>query len=61
MGFFRKIYIKKNFIPNYIESDAIDLISLLLVPNPKKRLGYGSNGANDIKQHEFLMELIEII
>ena len=51
------LYKKKIFMPNYVCKEAIDLISLLLVPNPKKRLGYGPNGANDIKKHEFFADI----
>ena len=47
------LYKKKVFMPTYVSKEAIDLISLLLVPNPKKRLGYGPNGASKIKEHEF--------
>ena len=40
-------------MPDFISLDAKDLISLLLVPNPKKRLGYGPDGAKKIKDHPF--------
>ena len=38
----------------YIKS-AKDLISKLLEPNPRKRLGY--NGADDIKRHKYFKEI----
>ena len=40
-------------MPEFITSEARDLISLLLVPNPKKRLGYGPDGAKKIKEHPY--------
>ena len=48
-----KIYEKKIAFPNNIDKDAEDLIKKLLVINPKKRLGYGPNGSDDIKNHPF--------
>ena len=47
------LYKKKITIPEYITPEAKDLISLLLVPNPKKRLGYGVDGAKKIKEHSY--------
>ena len=47
------LYKKKITIPEFISPEAKDLISLLLVPNPKKRLGYGPDGAKKIKEHPF--------
>ena len=45
-----QIYIKKKItLPEFVTSEAKDLISQLLVPNPKKRLGYGLDGAKKIK------------
>ena len=40
-------------IPDYISDEAQDLINKLLEVNPKKRLGYGNDGANKIKQHPY--------
>jgi serine/threonine protein kinase len=46
------IYIKKKItIPEYVTPEAKDLITQLLVPNPKKRLGYGVDGSKKIKDH----------
>ena len=47
------LYKKKVTIPEYVTAEAKDLISQLLVPNPKKRLGYGKDGAKNIKQHSY--------
>ena len=33
--------------------DRKDIISKLLNPNPKKRLGYGLDGAKNIKEHAY--------
>ena len=40
-------------MPEYITLEAKDLISLLLVTNPKKRLGYGPEGSIKIKAHPY--------
>ena len=47
------LYTKKVTYPDYISDEAKDLISKLLVVEPKKRLGYGWDGANKIKEHPF--------
>ena len=47
------LYKKKILIPDYVCEDAKDLITKLLVIEPKKRLGYGENGAKKIKHHPF--------
>jgi len=47
------LYKKKISIPEYVTSEAKDLISQLLIPNPKKRLGYGPDGAKKIKEHPY--------
>ena len=47
------LYKKKIKIPDYITPEAKDLISLLLVPNPIKRLGYGPEGSKKIKAHPY--------
>ena len=47
------LYKKKITIPEYVTEEAKDLISQLLVPNPKKRLGYGEDGAQKIKEHRY--------
>ena len=46
-------YRKKVTIPEFVTPEAKDLISQLLVPNPKKRLGYGLDGAKNIKEHAY--------
>ena len=47
------LYKKKISLPDQISSEAKDLISQLLVPNPKKRLGYGPDGGKKIKSHPY--------
>jgi serine/threonine protein kinase len=47
------LYKKKITIPEYVTAEAKDLISNFLVPNPKKRLGYGPDGAKKIKEHPY--------
>ena len=47
------LYKKKLQFPRHMDEDAKDLINQLLVPEPKKRLGYGPNGAEKIKKHPF--------
>ena len=47
------LYKKKITLPEFVTSEAKDLISQLLVPNPKKRLGYGLDGAKKIKEHPY--------
>ena len=47
------LYKTKILIPDYVTKEAQDLITKLLVVNPKKRIGYGENGSNKIKQHPY--------
>ncbi len=47
------LYKKKITIPEYVTPEAKDLISKLLIPNPKNRLGYGKDGAQKIKDHPY--------
>ena len=47
------LYRKKITIPEYVTEEAKALISQLLVPNPRKRLGYGEDGAQKIKEHRY--------
>jgi len=47
------LYKKKISIPEFVTNDAKDLISKLLIPNPKNRLGYGKDGAKNIKEHPY--------
>ena len=47
------LYKKKITLPEFVSSEAKDLISQLLVPNPKKRLGYGPEGGTAIKNHPY--------
>ena len=47
------LYKKKITLPEFVASEAKDLISQLLVPNPKKRLGYGLDRAKKIKEHPY--------
>jgi len=48
-----KIYEKKIEFPKNINKDARDLVEKLLVVDPLKRIGYGPNGSEDIKEHPF--------
>ena len=45
------------FIPDYVSREAVDLIKKLLVTNPKKRLGSGSEGAEKIKNHPYFKDV----
>lgn len=47
------IYKRKIIIPDYVSNEANDLISQLLIPNPKRRLGHGIDGAEKIKAHPY--------
>ena len=51
------LYKKKISIPEYVTNDAKDLISKLLIPNPKNRLGYGKDGAKNIKEHPYFSDI----
>ena len=48
-----ELYKKKLQFPRHMDEDAKDLINKLLVIDPKKRIGYGPNGAENIKKHLF--------
>ena len=52
-----EFYNKEFFMPDYVSEEAQDLIKKLLVINPKKRLGYGDNGANKIKLHPYFKNI----
>ncbi|OHS96565.1 RAC family serine/threonine-protein kinase like protein [Tritrichomonas foetus] len=43
--------------PKFLSNDAIDLLRKLLEKDPKKRLGSGPIGANEIKVHPFFCEI----
>ena len=43
--------------PKNMNKDDIDLISKLLTVNPKQRLGYGPNDAEDIKAHPYFKDV----
>jgi serine/threonine protein kinase len=51
------LYKKKVNIPEYVTPEAKDLIKQLLVPNPKRRLGYGVDGAKKIKEHKYFEDI----
>jgi serine/threonine protein kinase len=51
------LYKKKVNMPDYVTSEAKDLIKQLLVPNPKKRLGYGPDGSKKIKEHPYFSDI----
>ena len=46
-------YMRKVYLPDYVTPEAKDLIKQLLIPDPKKRLGYGVDGAKKIKEHKY--------
>jgi serine/threonine protein kinase len=51
------LYKKKINIPDYVTPEAKDLIKQLLVPNPKKRLGFGPDGSKKIKEHPYFNDI----
>ena len=51
------VYNKKIFFPNWIEENTKDLINNLLIIDPEKRLGNGSDGAENIKNHPFFSDI----
>ena len=48
-----EVYKKPIKFPDYINDNAKDLISKLLDQDPKKRLGNGINGGDDVKAHPY--------
>ena len=48
-----KIYEKNLDYNKRISDDAKDLVQKLLVIDPNQRLGHGSNGTEDVKNHPF--------
>ena len=52
-----KIYEEPLRFPPDISTQAVNLIVKLLNPNPKKRLGAGSNGAKNIKEHPYFKDV----
>ena len=44
--------------PENISPEAQDIIKKLLIIDPKKRLGYGENGAQKIKEHKYFQGVI---
>ena len=48
-----ELYNKKLQFPRRMDEDAKDLITQLLIVEPKKRLGYGNTGSEKIKKHRF--------
>ncbi len=52
-----ELYNKELLMPDYVTEEAQDLIKKLLIINPKKRLGYGDNGANKIKLHPYFKDI----
>ena len=51
------LYRKKVNIPDFVTPDAKDFIKQLLIPNPKRRLGYGTDGAKKIKEHPYFKDI----
>jgi protein-serine/threonine kinase len=52
-----ELYKKKIDFPDYLSKEAVDIITKFLEYNPKNRLGYGTNGINDIKNHQFFKNI----
>ena len=52
-----KIYDQPLKFPNGLSKEVIDLTKKLLNPNPKKRLGHGTDGAQKIKEHPFFQNV----
>ena len=52
-----EIYKKPINFPDFLSKEAIDIIKKFLEYRPKKRLGYGPNGINDIKNHQFFKNI----
>ena len=52
-----ELYNERILIPDYVTDEACDLIKKLLIINPKKRLGYGEDGAKKIKQHPYFKDV----
>jgi len=52
-----EIYKNKIQYPRFLNEDARDLISKLLIVEPKNRLGYGKGGVEKIKNHPFFEEI----
>lgn len=50
-----KAYLRPMKFPKQVSSLAKDLITKLLEPNPRKRLGF--NGAEEIKRHKYFKEI----
>jgi serine/threonine protein kinase len=51
--FHRRILADDVLIPKHLSPEAGDLICRLLEKNPKKRLGAGQHGVDEIKTHPF--------
>jgi serine/threonine protein kinase len=51
------LYQKKIQFPRYMNEDARDLITKMLILDPKKRLGYGKDDVVKIKNHPFFEEI----
>ena len=52
-----ELYKKKIDFPDYLSKEAVDIIEKFLEYNPKYRLGHGTNGINDIKNHQFFKNI----
>lgn len=52
-----KMYEVNLLIPDYVLNEAQDLIRKLIITNPKKRLGYGPDGAEKIKNHPYFKDV----
>ena len=48
-----ELYQQEITLPDYITQEEKDFISQLLIVDPKKRLGYGKEGAKKIKEHPY--------
>ncbi|CDS07382.1 hypothetical protein LRAMOSA01331 [Lichtheimia ramosa] len=48
---------KKPQIPNYVTSDAKDMLNKFLRKNPNTRLGYGDDGTEQVKAHKWFRRI----
>lgn len=51
------LYSEPELDPKLMSEDCQDFIKKLLVKNPKRRLGGGISGAEELKRHRFLKHL----
>ena len=54
---FEKIMKAELSFPPFMSDNAKDLLSRLLIRDPKERLGSGERDANELKEHPFFQEM----